>query len=129
MKRAERENIDPNGTITDKYSPAQSASNPSVQAVTPTGLDEETKQIIHQMKAEKRQAEEKEDFDLAAAFKVTIEVLTTLGEQIWMCDHEKQRCVQEEKYDQAKGFKIRRDEMKLRRDRQIDENLYQFGFS
>ena len=94
MKRAERENIDPNGTITDKYSPAQSASNPSVQAVTPTGLDEETKQIIHQMKAEKRQAEEKEDFDLAAAFKVTIEVLTTLGEQIWMCDHEKQRCVQ-----------------------------------
>ena len=81
------------------------------------------------MKAEKRLAEEKEDFDLAAAFKVTIEVLTTLGEQIWMCDHEKQRCVQEEKYDQAKGFKIRRDEMKLRRDRQIDENLYQFGFS
>ena len=56
------------------------------------------------------------------------EVLTTLGEQIWMCDHEKQRCVKEEKYDQAKGFKIRRDEMKLRRDRQIDENLYQYGF-
>ena len=45
-----------------------------------------------------------------------------------MCDHEKQRCVKEEKYDQAKGFKIRRDEMKLRRDRQIDENLYQYGF-
>jgi len=131
LKRAERENIDPNGDSVNKFgtTPTNSTSPHGSSPHQPVGLDEETKGIIHQMKAEKRLAEEKEDFDLAAAFKVTIEVLTTLGEQIWTCDHEKRRCVSEEKYDQAKGFKIRRDEMKLRRDRQIDENLYQFGFS
>merc|ERR1711953_494097 len=31
--------------------------------------------------------------------------------------------------DEAKGLKIRRDELKLRRDRLIDENLYKFGFN
>ena len=46
-----------------------------------------------------------------------------------MCDVQKSEKVSEEKYDEAKGLKIRRDELKLRRDRLIDENLYKFGFN
>lgn len=45
------------------------------------------------------------------------------------CDVQKSEKVSEEKYDEAKGLKIRRDELKLRRDRLIDENLYKFGFN
>ena len=46
-----------------------------------------------------------------------------------MCDVQKSEKVSEEKYDEAKGLKIRRDELKLRRDRLIDENLYKYGFN
>merc|ERR1712131_549195 len=91
--------------------------------------DRETEMMLAKMKEEKKFAEDKEDFDLAAALKDTIGACTTLSEQIWMCDVQKSEKVSEEKYDEAKGLKIRRDELKLRRDRLIDENLYKFGFN
>ena len=47
---------------------------------------------------------DKEDFDLASALKMTIHSCTTLSEQIWLCDLEKQKMVAEEKYEV--GLKI-----------------------
>ena len=42
LKRAERENIDPNRTVTENFSSPDSTPT-SVSAATPTGIDEETK--------------------------------------------------------------------------------------
>ena len=41
--------------------------------------------MLVKMKEEKKFAEDKEDFDLAAALKDTISACTTLSEQIWVC--------------------------------------------
>ena len=42
LKRAERENIDPNRTVTENFSSPDSTPT-SISAATPTGIDEETK--------------------------------------------------------------------------------------
>ena len=46
--------------------------------------DRETEMMLVKMKEEKKFAEDKEDFDLAAALKDTIGACTTLSEQIWV---------------------------------------------
>ena len=46
--------------------------------------DRETEMMLAKMKEEKKFAEDKEDFDLAAALKDTIGACTTLSEQIWV---------------------------------------------
>ena len=121
LKKVERENIDPNGRVSK-------GRTPSIPSNSPTG-DAETQDVLRRLLDEKKHAEEKEDFDLASALKETIYACTTLSDQIWQCDTEKRKMVQEERYEEAKGLKIRRDELKLRRDRVINENLYQYGLS
>lgn len=92
-------------------------------------LDAETDLLITRMGEEKAIAEHKEDFDMAAALKNIITTTLVVGEQIYQCDMGKVLKVKQEQYEEAKGFKIRRDELKLKRDRAIDEELHQFGFS
>nr|AAS21336.1 hypothetical protein KIAA0562-like protein [Oikopleura dioica] len=92
-------------------------------------LDAETDLLITRMGEEKAIAEHKEDFDMASALKNIIATTLVVGEQIYQCDMGKVLKVKQEQYEEAKGFKIRRDELKLKRDRAIDEELHQFGFS
>ena len=49
--------------------------------------DRETEMMLVKMKEEKKFAEDKEDFDLAAALKDTLSACTTLSEQIWVCNN------------------------------------------
>ena len=92
-------------------------------------LDVETDLLITRMGEEKAIAEHKEDYDMASALKNIIATTLVVGEQIYQCDMGKVLKVKQEQYEEAKGFKIRRDELKLKRDRAIDEELHQFGFS
>ena len=43
----------------------------------------------------------------------------TYGEQIRLCDEGKALKVKQEQYEEAKGFKIRRDDLKLKRYRNL----------
>ena len=92
-------------------------------------VDAESEMILSRMVLEKTAAEEKEDYDMARGLKTTIEQVRTYGEQIRLCDEGKALKVKQEQYEEAKGFKIRRDDLKLKRDRAINEQLHQYGFS
>jgi hypothetical protein len=63
------------------------------------------------------------------SIKTCVDQVKIYGEQIKLCDDGKALKVKQEKYEEAKGFKIRRDDLKLKRDRAIDESLHPYGFS
>ena len=92
-------------------------------------VDAESEVLLGRMFLEKAAAEEKEDYDMAREMKTIIEQVRTYGEQIRLCDEGKALMAKQEQYEEAKELKTRRDQLKIKRDRVINEQLQQYGFS